>query len=104
MSIQLISNEGNASECDSYTVMYDSVTMTAFGPVMPSLAWAEAFLQWLRVDARNCSAGWLSEKWAWFNVIRAECVGCGDVAKTKGGQLTSSGFRCDECCNELAKV
>ena len=33
-----------------YTCFYDSVTMTAFGPVMGSEEEAEAFMKWLEAD------------------------------------------------------
>ena len=36
-----------------YTCFYDSVTMTAFGPVMSSEEEAEAFRRWLEADARR---------------------------------------------------
>ena len=48
MSVRII--EGS----DGYKVIYDSVTMTAFGPVFYEDDDVEAFLQWLSpVDART---------------------------------------------------
>jgi len=65
-------------------VLYDTVTMTAFGPVMPSAAWAEAFLEWLG-DTAHIDPQEVSRRWDEFAPAREECSGCGVAIAPKGG-------------------
>ena len=47
---------------DDYAAIYDSVTMTAFGPVFNDADEAERFLQWLPSDARGYGDSELHDK------------------------------------------
>lgn len=74
-------------------VLYDTVTMTAFGPVMPSAAWAEAFLEGLgATNPRRLDPREVSRRWDEFASAREECSGCAAIAP-KGGL-------CAECSHE----
>lgn len=66
-------------------VLYDTVTMTAFGPVMPCAMWAEAFVEWLGdADPRTMDPKAVSAKWDDFASGREECSGCGSAIAPKG--------------------
>jgi len=49
MSVRII--EGT----DGYKCLYNSVTMTAFGPIFYDEDDVEDFLEWVKVDPRTCS-------------------------------------------------
>ena len=49
MSVRII--EGT----DGYKCLYDSVTMTAFGPIFYDEDDIDDFLEWVKVDPRKCS-------------------------------------------------
>lgn len=56
MSVRII--EGT----DGYKAIYDSVTMTAFGPIFNEDDDVEAFLEWLPIDARKLEQRELNDK------------------------------------------
>jgi hypothetical protein len=75
-------------------VLYDSCTMTAFGPVMGSEEEAAAFLKYLKRDARDYSASELETAHSAFVIVNV-CE-CGNVRETdcmycKHGVLVANG-------------
>jgi len=74
--------------------LYDSVTMTAFGPVMPNATWAEGFLEWLGRPPGPADGQSLIDSWAEYESAHAECVGCGvNMAR----RPDSGEALCEEC-------
>jgi Zn ribbon nucleic-acid-binding protein len=81
--------------------LYDSVTMAAFGPVMPNATWAEGFLKWLESntfvgdrDPGPADGQSLIDSWAEYESAHAECVGCGvNMAR----RPDSGEALCEEC-------
>jgi len=72
-------------------VLYNTVTMTTFGPVMPCATWAETFIKWLGdLDPRTMEPGVVSAKWDDFvsECRSGECKECGVMA---------AGGPCVEC-------
>ncbi len=87
MGTRILSEDAEAGQA----VFYDSVTMTAFGPVMDDIQLAEAFLGWLGSDdPRRMDAAELSGKWGEFSSTHKACAGCDDITPNPD-QV------CDEC-------
>ena len=85
-----ILSEGGAGPA----ALYDSVTMVAFGPVMPNATWAEGFLRWLGRDPRHVDVQSLVDGWAEYGRTHAECGGCGvNMAR----RPDSGEALCEEC-------
>ncbi len=85
--------------------LYDSVTMTAIGPVMPDPVWAEGFLEWLngRGAAKERDGSRLVDLWNQFAADNALCEGCESVTvpRTRGPAIgDGTAFtlnRCPDC-------
>jgi len=60
MGVRILSSDEDGA------VIYDSVSMTAFGPVFEDQDEADEFLTWLHVDARSLSDAALRDKVAEF--------------------------------------
>jgi ribosomal protein L37AE/L43A len=74
--------------------LYDSVTMVAFGPVMPNATWAEGFLGWLGRDPGPADGQSLIDSWAEYESAHAECGGCGvNMARRPDSGVAL----CEEC-------
>jgi len=69
----------------------------AFGPIMKSAEWAEAFAEWLGCDPREVNVNDLIDKWCEFHQSRVEC-GCGEIIK--GGAMCAM---CKDCL-ELQRI
>lgn len=76
MGLRILS-DGPAGEA----ALYDSVTMTAIGPVMPDPVWAEGFLEWLngRSAAKERDGSRLVDLWNRFTADNTLCEGCESV-------------------------
>ena len=74
MACRIMTNTTNDSAC-----FYCSTTSVAFGPIMPSEAWAEAFAKWLPNDARTYNVNALVGLWGDFQSGHMECEDCSDV-------------------------
>jgi hypothetical protein len=66
MGVRIIDN------FDGEAAIYDSVSMTAFGPIFKDTEQAEAFLKWLVVDARRVEECDLMGKYSEFLDKEAE--------------------------------
>src|SRR3569833_892912 len=80
------------SDYDGQSAFYCSTTMRAFGPVMPSLEAAEAFIKYLAPrDPRGFLESDLREKWDEF-VRLFMCEGCDDVRDTDPCPFCEEGY------------
>lgn len=55
---------GTCSDAPQCAVMYDSVSMWAFGPIFPNRSTADAFIEWLTDDPRAYRDGQLEQLYA----------------------------------------
>lgn len=94
MSVRII--EGS----DGYKVIYDSVTMTAFGPVFYEKDDVENFLDWLSpIDARTLSQTELADKRIkWLDFMDEEVSDCCGANPRGNGDSDSSDIGiCPDC-------
>ena len=109
MSVQILVHHGDGYE---YAVLYDTVTMWAFGPVFcGGSGEAEAFLTWLEANPGNGLLGLpggaprslpdsiLEAKYADFRGAMRECGDCGAWV---AGECASC--RAMECCRHQRSV
>lgn len=97
MSVRII--EGS----DGYKVIYDSVTMTAFGPVFGEDDDVEAFLEWLHpVDARTLSQQELDKQvWRWRSFNEEEVSDCCGAEPRGNGDNDSKDYGICPDCGDL---
>jgi len=91
---------------DGYKCLYDSVTMTAFGPIFYEKHDVLDFLEWLTVDARTLTSEQLADKQVEYDEFQEEEVSdcCCALPRGNGDNDSKDYGICPDCGDHCSYI